>query len=176
MTICEWSGCADNATHTVAISFPDRDAETWEVCRAHDRALKLQVVRSRPKAPPPPAAPSPRLEVLCGDCHRPLDESAATPAEARQPCPACGSLRRLHRITIMETLAIHEGLQVRSKPSGKGGWMTKLKTGDDYTRDLEAWGTRLLEVDRVRNVYREVITLYEGTRLESTAKLTDHRG
>jgi hypothetical protein len=54
--------------------------------------------------------------------------------------------------------------------------MTDVKDGDDYTRDLDAWGTRRLETDRSRNIYREVVTLYDGARLESKARLTDHRG
>jgi hypothetical protein len=174
MATCEWSECADAATHTVDISFPDGADETWEVCRAHDRELKRQAVHSRPKPSPPPVAPPPPVEVQCGACLQPLDEAVSIPNHERQPCTACGSLRRLHKITIVEAFAAHESLRMRSKQPGKGRWMTDIRTGDDYTRALEAWGTRLLETDRVRNVYREVITLYDGTRVESRARLTDH--
>jgi hypothetical protein len=53
--------------------------------------------------------------------------------------------------------------------------MVDTRSGDDYTRDLAAWGKRELLTDRPQNQYREVIELYDGTRLESTAQLTDHR-
>ncbi len=46
--------------------------------------------------------------------------------------------------------------------------------GDDYTRDLEAWGTRQLTMDREKDRYCEIIELWDGTRIESTARLTDH--
>jgi len=74
MATCEWAECADAATHTVDISFPEGVHETWHVCRAHDRELKLQVVRSRSKAPPPTTDTPPRIEVCCGECQQVLDE------------------------------------------------------------------------------------------------------
>lgn len=144
------------------------------MCRAHDRTLKNQVVRSRPKAPSPAPAPPVPIEVHCGACQRVLDEPTSLPDAERQPCPQCGSLARLHKVTFVDTLTLHESLRVRSKQTGKGGWMADTRTGDDYTRDLDAWGTRTLEKDRVRNVYREAIRLYDGTSLESIARLTDH--
>lgn len=175
MATCEWEGCADAATHTVDISFPEGTHETWQVCRMHDRELKLQVVRSRPKAPQP-AETSPNIEVCCGECHQTLNEPTSLPADERQPCPNCGSLTRLNKITFVETLAIHEGLRLRSKQPGKGGWMRDFRTGDDYSHYLEGWGERVLDIDREQNSYREVIKLHDDTRLESRAKLTDHQG
>src|SRR2546423_2816063 len=118
MATCECAGCADAATHTVDISFPEGVHETWRVCRAHDRKLKLQVVRSRPKAPPPTDTP-PSIEVCCGECQQPLDEPSSFPADERQPCPNCGSLIRLNKITFVETLAIHDSLRIQSKQPGK---------------------------------------------------------
>jgi hypothetical protein len=70
---------------------------------------------------------------------------------------------------------IHESLRIRTKQPGKGGWMVDSQTRDDYTRDLEAWGRRELTKDRTQDVYSEVIELYDGVRLESTARLADHR-
>jgi len=173
MATCEWAGCADAATHMVDISFPEGVHETWHVCRAHDRELKLQVVRSRPKAPPRTDTP-PSIEVCCGECQQPLDESSSLPDDERQPCPNCGSLRRLHKITFFETLAAHDSLRLRSKQPGKGGWMRDFRTGDDYSRYLEGWGTRVLDMNREQNSYLEAITLHDGTSLESRARLTDH--
>jgi hypothetical protein len=174
MAICECEGCAEEATHTVDLSFPEGTHESWQVCRAHDRELKNRVRYSRPKAPPPPADTPPRIEVCCGECKQALNESTSLPEEERQPCPNCGSLTRMHKITIVETVAIHEGLRLRSKQPGKGGWMRDFQTGDDYSRYLEGWGTRSLDMDREQNVYREVVVHYDGTSIESRAKLTGH--
>jgi hypothetical protein len=58
--------------------------------------------------------------------------------------------------------------------SGKGGWIVKTRAGDDYTRDLAAWGSRGLTLDRVNDSYSEVIELWDGTRIESNARLSDH--
>lgn len=173
MATCEWAGCADAATHTVDISFPEGLHETWQVCRVHDRKLKLQVVRSRPKAPSPTTMPT-SIEVCCDECQQTLNESSSLPVDERQPCPNCGSLMRMHKITIVETLTLHESLRLRSKQPGKGGWMRDFRTGDDYSRDLEGWGERVLDMDREQNIYREVIKLHDNTCLESTARLTDH--
>lgn len=173
MTTCEWAGCADAATHIVDISFPEGVHETWHVCRAHDRKLKLQVVCSRPKAPPPTDMP-PSIEVCCGECQQPLDEPSSLLADERQSCPNCGSLTRLNKITFVETLALHESLHLRSKQPSKGGWMRDFRTGDDYSRYLEGWGTRILDTNREQNSYLESITLHDGTSVESRAQLTDH--
>jgi hypothetical protein len=69
---------------------------------------------------------------------------------------------------------MHESVRVRSKTPGKGGWMVDTRSGDDYSRDLDAWGKRELTKDRAKDLYREVIELFEGTRIESTAQLRDH--
>jgi hypothetical protein len=78
------------------------------------------------------------------------------------------------KVSVVDTLTLRGSLRIKSTPAGKGSWITDIRTGDDYTRCLEGWGTRSLEMDRARDVYREGITLYDGTRLESTAQLTDH--
>ncbi len=173
MATCEWVECADAATHIVDISFPEGVHETWRVCRAHDRDLKLQVVRSRPKAPPPTGT-STSIGVCCGECQQTLNESSSLPVDERQPCSNCGSLTRMHKITIVETLTVHESLRLRSKQPGKGSWMRDFRTGDDYSRYLEGWGERVLDMDREQNIYREVIKLHDDTCLESRARLTDH--
>jgi hypothetical protein len=80
----------------------------------------------------------------------------------------------LVKVEVAAVAEAHASLQVRAKQSGKGGWIQKLKTGDEYTRVLEGWGQRELEVDRAKNRYHERIVLYDGTIIDSTAKLSDH--
>jgi hypothetical protein len=175
MTACEWENCQLPSTHTVEISFPDADEETWKVCRQHDRLLKLQAVRSRPRAAPKVEEPL-STTTQCGQCHRVLEEPSGLAEEDRQPCPSCGSVRRQTNLTASETGSGHEALRLRIKEAGKGGWRVDTITGDDYTRNLEAWGQLERTIDRAVDLYREVIELYDGTRITSTARLRDHRG
>jgi len=172
---CDWAGCADAGTHTVTIDFPGEPQEVWNVCRSHDRELKTQAVASRPKTEPPKEEPI-TIEVFCGECQRPLDEASDLPSEQRLPCPACGSVRRLHKVGIHETVTMHESVRARSKRPGKGGWLQDMRTGDDYSRMLEGWGQLERSVDREQGRYREFIELPDGTRIESVARLSDHQG
>lgn len=164
MSACEMDGCQDEATHTVLIVPAGGDEEIWEVCRSHDRELKRAFVGGVPRLTPPPDSP---VVVQCSECGQLL-------AEAGPPCPNCGSLDRA--IAVGDTAGAHDAIQVRSKHLGKGGWQREVKAGDSFTRDLDAWGRRELVIDRAGGQYREVIELYEGSRLESSAKLRDHWG
>ncbi len=52
--------------------------------------------------------------------------------------------------------------------------MLDIRTGDDYTRMLDAGGRRELTKDRRADHYRELNELNGGTRIESVARLADH--
>ncbi len=84
-------------------------------------------------------------------------------------------MSRSINVEVGGTMSFHSSLHVRARHS-KGGWFVRTKTGDDYTRDLEAWGKRELMIDNEHDRYREVIDLYDGARLESNARLRDHPG
>jgi predicted RNA-binding Zn-ribbon protein involved in translation (DUF1610 family) len=168
---CEWESCTRAANHMFSVTFPDEETEIWRVCRPHDRELKILAVARRlprPLDPESPAAPV----VHCAQCDRALQEPISTEESTREPCPQCGSTARIVRVT--DTATVHEGFRVRSKRPGKGGWLKDIKSGDDYTRDLAAWGERTLERDREHDQYRELIKLYDGTEIESSARLRDH--
>jgi len=170
---CEWPACQSPGTHTVHIHFADPADETWVVCRRHDRKLKLQAVRSRPRKPTVTDEPTPNV-VHCGGCRRLLEERSDIAVDERSPCPGCGSSARNIEVRVSATLVLHVNLQTKVKRSGKGGWIMETRQGDDYTRDLGAWGTRKLTTDREKDFYGEVIELWDGTRIESTARLRDH--
>jgi hypothetical protein len=173
---CEMGSCPEPTTHEVRIWFPDEPEETWQVCRAHDRELKRAfVARRQPKSPDPaPAQQEPTVH--CKQCDQLLGEPTVLAGDSRQPCSGCGSTERLVRLTAIDTITAHAGARVRSKRPGCGGWLMEVKGGDDYTRDLDAWGERTLEKDREHDRYRELIKLHDGSRLESTARLSDHHG
>jgi hypothetical protein len=171
--ICEWSGCEAPATHTVDVEIPDLDPETWSLCRRHDREIKLKVVRSRPKKPIAVVEAIPNV-VRCGGCLALLDERSDVAAGDRRPCSDCGSLVRNIELHVSDSVEMHDSVQVVHKAEGKGAWITKTRAGDNYTRDLEAWGARGLTLDRSSDLYSERIELWDGTRVESKARLSDH--
>lgn len=161
---CEMDECQDEATHTVRIQLVDQPREIWQVCRPHDRQLKTAAVRSRPKAQPP-VEPPPSFR--CRDCDQVLQVN--TPS-----CPVCGSRNRVVRTG--DSLTWRENVVLTTRQPGKGEWLVRIKAGDDYTWDLAAWGNRQLIIDRENGLYREVIDLYDGSRIESSARLSDHWG
>lgn len=171
---CERGNCPERATHLVYIWFSDAPEEIWRVCRTHDRDLKLAFPRGRPRPEQieePPSSP----RVHCRQCDQPLDEAVADVRdEGSHPCPYCGSLKRHVRVRLADFGIAHESLRVRSKQPEKGGWLKDTTSGDSYTRDLDAWGHRTLEKDHDNNQYRELIELYDGSWLESTAMLDNH--
>jgi hypothetical protein len=175
---CDWEGCGDDGNHSVVITFPDLPRETWRVCRKHERQLKLQAVRSRPPKPADTAPPESSVTVSCGACRTALDEERADLEGGEPaPCPTCGSLTRhiAVAVTLRATATVHEAVRVRRLCAGKGGWRVQMTSGDSYTRDLAAWGAYTQTVDREDDLYCEVIELYDGTKIESTARLQDHR-
>ncbi len=163
MTACEWTPCADPATHTVEITFPDQPAKMWNVCRSHDRQLKVAAARSRTPAPPPAETPT-STHVACGQCQRPIDEPPDLPGDDRRPCPACGSLIRHFSVSISETLELHDSLRARVKRAGNGGWVLDTRGGDDFSHDLAAWGEREL----TRSTARAIVTA------RSSSSSTEH--
>lgn len=148
---CEWEGCPSPATHTVAIQFPDRDDETWFLCYTHQDEMKTQVVRSRPRKPPP-----------------------AEPAPASVPDPPASAGPRVLYRTAEDHVEVHESVRARTQRAGKGGWMVDTVGGDSYTRDLEAWGKVGRTKDRENNRYHERIEVWDGTTIEVVSRLRDH--
>jgi hypothetical protein len=145
----------------------------WSLCRLHDREIKFKVVRSRPKKPVTVVEGIPNI-VRCGGCLAVLDERSDLAAGDRQPCSACGSINRNVDIRVNDSIETHQTVQVRHKAEAKGAWIMKTRAGDDYTRDLEAWSTREMRLDRANDLYSETIELLDGTRIESKARLSDH--
>jgi hypothetical protein len=53
-------------------------------------------------------------------------------------------------------------------------WLVQGTGSDDVPEDLDATAKRELTTDTELNVYRELLELDDGTRIEITARLTDH--
>lgn len=169
---CEAPDCVAVATHTVTVAIEGEPEAVTHVCRMHDRSLKTYTVRSRTKRPATVPAEQPNV-VRCGSCEQVIEELSSLDPTLRKPCPNCLSKSRSIEVSLSGSVSLHDSIGIVLMPGG-GPWTLKSKAGDDYTRDLEAWGRRSLHLDRVADEYREVIDLWDGTRIVSEAKLTDH--
>ena len=173
---CDWPDCGEPGTHRVLFNYSDGRTETRRVCRDHDDAVKAKVRQNvGPKPTDPPANQLPAT-VACGECGCILDESQSLPVEQRQPCLDCGSTKRQIRVTIEERLELHDSLAVTGTRAGQPNrkWFQRSASGDSFTRDHDAWGGRIVEMNRETDSYREALVFWDGTTLESTARLRDH--
>lgn len=175
---CEWEGCRETATHDVTVALPDGAVTVWNVCSEHDKAAKVTTTRSRDLRLEPRALGDDAVGIVvrCGGCTLPLDESPSQPAADRQPCPVCGSTQRASEVFIHAELRPRGELVANQKRPGVRGTLRRIKTGSSYTLDTQTWATRTLDIDREHNTYREEIVLSDGTRIESTGPLDEHRG
>jgi len=161
----------------VHVNYTEGLSEDLNLCRGHDDAFKAkarQKVDPKPTEPPPPTLPA---TVACGDCRRLLDEPQGLPAGQRQPCADCGSTKRQVRVTAEDKLEMHESVTVVGTRSGqpKRMWFQRTMSGDSNTRDHDAWGERILDINRDTDSYREALIFSDGTTLESAANRRDHR-
>lgn len=172
---CEWPTCQATANHTVTINHPGGRHEVWHVCSEHDRDLKKRVQRSLPF--PQPAQPSPvTIQVTCAACGQVIAEPPDLPSNQRAPCPSCGSTKRLHQVGISESVGFHSALNVQASTPGRKGWIRRLLTGDFFSTFHGAWTKREFDIDKPNDSYREKLVHHDGTVVESTAQLSDHRG
>ena len=123
------------------------------------------------------SSPSDRTDVQCGACKRPLDEPANLPAEARQPCPACGATARAFDVSITENLHFHEKLGFKHKDSA-GKKIAQGVSGDDLFRKIGKWMRLERFFDHRGDRYVETVTDPETGEIihHCDEPLSQHRG
>jgi hypothetical protein len=171
---CEWPDCESRATHDVTVVLPDCAPHVWHVCMEHDNSVKTRTVRDRPPAPQGRVDEA-RAILYCGGCGIRLDERSGALAEERLPCPLCDSFIRSMHVALCSSVEMHGSIAGKVRRSGVEKPSIKFKTGNSFTGDLQAWGTRSLTFDEEHDVYREEIVLYDGSRIVSRARLRDHK-
>jgi hypothetical protein len=96
------------------------------------------------------------MNVQCGECGTPLNES---PSDAdAQPCPACGSITRLIKVSIEDTLTLTSTLGHKAKREGERKPFSEGKQGDDWSRRLGRYVTLSRHIDRDNDRYTETVT------------------
>lgn len=96
----------------------------------------------------------------CADCGAGINDDADAP-EMRKPCSACGSTRRIHNVSIMETAVARDGISLKAKrPGQKKPYVEEMST-PDYSRSRGKHVHRQRVIDRDNDHYLEKITDYE---------------
>lgn len=98
---------------------------------------------------------APTVEVTCSDCGQTLVESHQLPAEQREPCPTCGSTKRLRKVGLKATIGFGGSLMARQKRPGRAGWLRRILTGESFSTFHNAWTKRELDTDELTDSYRE---------------------
>jgi hypothetical protein len=87
---------------------------------------------------------------------------AEAPNEShRQPCPGCGSTRRIFDCAVVETIHLKEKLVMKVKsPSfpGKGHLRVEQEAGDSFHRSSGKWSKKERIIDRENDHYFEKFT------------------
>jgi hypothetical protein len=171
---CSSPGCAARGSHAVAVTYPSGTVDTRNLCKAHQAERKKAVTRSRPKRPPSVPKRPPLVSWLqCGHVIDATLEEAHALMKAPSwdqdldPCPNCGSTLR----SVSISGSVRVGSRIRK---ARRGSQVRVTSGASLTHDLDAWGWSRLEVNERDDEYREEILLWDGTRIEVSAKLSDH--
>lgn len=104
---------------------------------------------------------SPLNSVECANCGAEIDIVGDT-LDRRVPCDICGSNKRVHNLSIVDTLFVRDGLEVKAKrPSEKKPYVED-KAMPSYSRRLDKHVHHERLIDRDNDVYRETVTDYES--------------
>jgi len=96
--------------------------------------------------------------VRCGDCNLILEEDSGITSEDRQPCPACGSLKRSYHLTIHDSFTIHEKIGRKGHhEEGRKPYIEQVN-GDDLHRKSGKWMNLERIIDQDNDIYHEVVT------------------
>lgn len=111
----------------------------------------------------------------CVGCNVVLFED---PEVQRLPCPVCSHNGRRYSGFLADTLVVSDGYRVKHKRPGTKRPLAEERNEPSYfVRDGE-WHRRYMLVDRVDNIYKEIITrLSTGeVLLERNELLSNHVG
>lgn len=117
------------------------------------------------------------LQVVCVDCGKKLEESSNIPAGEREPCPDCGSKRRIYKIALEDEMEIHESISARSFQPNSRKWKQQVKSGDSLFNSTKEWYTLIRIIDRANNLYVEEIKDKDGKTIKKCEEpLDEHQG
>jgi hypothetical protein len=118
------------------------------------------------------------MDVECGQCHLPLEESPYLPAAERRPCPGCGSLSRQVNVSVSDTAQARGKVNLKGRLPGVKRPFVEQTAGDDFHRKTGRWMKLERVIDRVRDWYHERVTDPRSGNVvhECDEPLSQHRG
>lgn len=102
---------------------------------------------------------------FCAQCNKKLNEPLNTPKERRQPCPNCGSTRRLFVVHISQTMHTYSSIRTKHKEVGIKKPISETFTGSEQHRKTGKWFKKERLIDRKNNKYKELITDPENGKI-----------
>ncbi len=115
----------------------------------------------------------------CGPCGAALP--TREPGQDFVICTACGSKTYFRELYVADTAFASEGGKVDTPEgyrtsSGRRRPMVEFFSGRSYTHDDGSLAQRQWLLDRVRDIWHEVVIRANGQRMEKTESLRKHRG
>lgn len=118
------------------------------------------------------------ITTMCADCKAPINTSTDT-FENRATCPACGSTKRSHDISLQLTAgAAQLGMAIKAKSIGEKKPHFELKQGPSHSHKLDKPVEHVRLIDRGKDRYFEKVTDYESGELihHDDGLLSEHKG
>lgn len=116
--------------------------------------------------------------IKCAECGTLIDDTAADNSDSRVPCSTCGSTKRAYMASIVDTLALHDGIGLKAKrPDQKKPFIEELSM-PSYSYSRKKYVHRLRVIDRDNDRYFEKITDYETSEIIHNCEepLSIHQG
>ncbi len=122
--------------------------------------------------------PADSIDVKCGQCHEPLDETSHLPAAEPRPCPGCGSLSRQINVAVSGTIEVHRKVKLMGRRPGMKRPFIEQTAGDDLHRKTGRWMKLQRIIDRENDRYYERVTDPRSGNVvhECDEPLSEHKG
>lgn len=119
-------------------------------------------------------------EVACQECGQPLLASVMY-ADPHPPCPACGAVSLLVKVTMAETIEVHDSMKFDACEDGKSRKKGRFAWGHvkrDWFHREGVWANVSRQFNKREDTYEEVITYEDSGEVirKVRERLSEHRG
>ena len=113
----------------------------------------------------------------CADCGASIDLSNTAPY-ARTPCNACGSIKRVLHVNVIEKIQAIDGYALKGKRPGRKKPFIEERSLPDYSRSRDKFVHLQRTIDRDNDLYSEKVTDYQTGELihKCEEPLSQHQG
>lgn len=104
---------------------------------------------------------APLDSVECANCGAQIDIGGDTPDHC-VPCGKCGGNKRVHSLSIIETVVVRDGLEIKATRQSEKKPYVENKTMPSYSHSLGKHVLHKRLIDRDNDHYRETVKDYES--------------